>query len=119
MAAPDSVDAYLEGFPPDARATLQHIRATIHAAIPDAGEAISYGIPTFTFEGRSIVFVAGWKRHVSVYPTPPADPDLDRRLAPYRHGAGTLRFKLAEPIPEQLIADVARRLMAQRRSDVP
>ena len=36
-------------------------------------------------------------------------------LAPYREGAGTLKFLYARPIPLDLISKVTARLLEQRR----
>ena len=47
-----------------------------------------------------------------MYPLPEGDPTLDEAIAPYVAGKGTLKFPLAEPIPYELIARVAARLLA-------
>jgi uncharacterized protein YdhG (YjbR/CyaY superfamily) len=112
--APSTVDGYIAGFPHDTRAMLEDVRATIRGAVPSAREAISYGIPTFQLDGRDIVYFAGWKGHISVYPLPHGDPELVREMAPYRAGKGTLRFPLTQPIPYSLIGRVAAQLVAER-----
>ena len=81
---------------------------------PAARETIAYGIPTFTLDGRSVVHVAAWKRHLSLYPVPGADDsELDRQMAPYRSGRGTLRFGLDQPLPLDLVRRVVERLVEQ------
>jgi len=109
-----TVDEYIAGFPLATRSILEEMRATIRRAVPNAGEAISYGIPTYQLDGRDIVYLAAWKRHVSVYPLPGGDPDLIAEMAPYQSGKGTLRFPLTQPIPYALIGRVAARLAADR-----
>ncbi|MGY1945426.1 iron chaperone [Nocardia asiatica] len=111
---PVDIDAYLAGFPEDVREILSGIRAAIRRALPEATEAISYDIPTFKLSGRNVVHFAGWKEHVSLYPIPDGDPALERELEPYRAGKGTLRFRLGEPVPYELIARIATAL-AERR----
>lgn len=69
---PATVDEYIGSFPPEVQHILHEVRRTIRRAIPDAEEAISYGIPTVTLEGRYVAYFAGWKGHVSVYPYPNA-----------------------------------------------
>jgi uncharacterized protein YdhG (YjbR/CyaY superfamily) len=61
-----------------------------------------------------VVYFAGWKHHVSVYPVPHGDDGLAAELAPYLAGKGTLKFPLAKPIPYSLIAKVAAQLAAGR-----
>lgn len=114
---PATVDEYIAAFPSDVHRTLTEVRATIRAAAPGTEERISYGMPTFTLDGRYVVYFSGWKRHVSVYPIPDvaANAELARRIAPYQSGKGTLAFPLAEPMPLDLIGAVAAKLLEQRR----
>ena len=111
-----TVDEYIASFPPDVQRTLTDVRDAIRAAVPGTEERISYGIPTFTLDGRYVVYFSGWRRHVSVYPVPDADAELARQIAPYQAGKGTLKFPLAEPMPLELISAVAARLLEQRRN---
>lgn len=110
-----TVDDYVASFPPDVRRTLEEVRSAIRSAVPGTEERISYGIPTFTLDGRYVVYFSGWKRHVSVYPIPDADGELARQIRPYQSGKGTLKFPLNEPMPLELIGAVAKRLLEQRR----
>lgn len=106
-----TVDEYIASFPAGTQAILQQVRRTIHAAAPGAGEKISYRIPTITLAGRSLLHFSGWKSHISLYPVPDADADLDRELEPYKAGKGTLRFPLNKPIPYDLIGRIAQRFV--------
>jgi uncharacterized protein YdhG (YjbR/CyaY superfamily) len=115
MATFATVDDYIASFPPEVQRKLEEVRATIRAAVPGTEERISYGIPTFALDGRYVVYFSGWKRHVSVYPVPDADPELQREIASYRAGKGTLKFALGEPLPLDLISRIAARLLEQRR----
>jgi uncharacterized protein YdhG (YjbR/CyaY superfamily) len=110
----DSVDDYISSFPPEVRTVLQEARKTILAAAPGAQESISYAIPTFSIAGRPIVYLAGWKKHISIYPIPELDEPLQRKLAPYLSGKGTVQFLLGKPVPYDLIAVLAQRLVAER-----
>ncbi|WP_336083428.1 iron chaperone [Nocardia sp. SSK8] len=112
---PASVEDYLAGQPEAARAVLEQIRATIRRVVPDSGEKISYAMPAATLDGRAFVSFAGWKAHVSLYPIPDGDPELDRAVAPYVSGRGTVKFPLGEPIPYDLIAQIVLRLAGRAR----
>jgi uncharacterized protein YdhG (YjbR/CyaY superfamily) len=114
MAAFATVDEYIASFPPEVQRTLEEVRAGIRAVVPGTEERISYGIPTFALNGRYVVYFSGWKRHVSVYPIPDADPALARAIKPFMAGKGTLKFALDKPIPIELIQRVAARLLEQR-----
>jgi uncharacterized protein YdhG (YjbR/CyaY superfamily) len=79
-----SVDEYIGSFPVDVQAILEEVRRTIRKAAPTAGETISYQIPTITLEGTALLYFAGWKHHISLYPAPTGDGALEHELAPYR-----------------------------------
>ena len=111
----DSVDDYISTFPPEVQAVLQAVRQTIHAAAPGAKESISYQIPTFSIGGRPVVYLAGWTKHISIYPIPDLDEKLEQQIAPYLSGKGTAKFGLGKPIPHELIMALVQRLVVQRR----
>jgi uncharacterized protein YdhG (YjbR/CyaY superfamily) len=102
---PATVDAYIAGFPPDVQRVLQEVRTTIRNAAPGATETISYQMPTFDLDGRHLVYFAGYKKHVGVYPVPLASEELPE-LAEYEAGKGTARFPLDRPMPLDLITRI-------------
>jgi uncharacterized protein YdhG (YjbR/CyaY superfamily) len=109
-ATPKNIDRYIAAFPADVRPVLERVRSTIRKAVPKAEEAISYGIPAFKLNGRTIIYFAGWKQHYSIYPSNDRlVATFKDELAPYEvNGKGTIRFPLAKPIPVKLIAGIAR-----------
>jgi uncharacterized protein YdhG (YjbR/CyaY superfamily) len=115
MAKFETVDAYIASFPPDVRHTLEAVRAAIRAAASGTDESISYDIPTYKLDGERVVYFAGWKRHVSLYPIPAGDAALDSELTPYKAARGTLQFPLDKPMPLELIGRVATRRLEQAR----
>ena len=55
--------------------------------------------------------MAGWKEHYSVYPVNGRlAEELKEQLEPYELGKGTLRLPLSQPVPEKLIARIAKLL---------
>jgi uncharacterized protein YdhG (YjbR/CyaY superfamily) len=109
-----TIDDYISSFPEDVQVVLEDVRRTIHNAVPGAGEAISYQIPTITLNGRYLVYFAGWKHHISLYPLPDMDEGFEQEIAPYKTGKGTLRFPLGKPIPHDLITKLVALLVQQR-----
>ena len=104
-----SIDEYIRTKPRDVREILERVRSTIRKAVPGLDEAISYQIPAYKLNGRVVVFFAGWKEHYSVYPFIGRVVDvLQDDVARYKRSKGTIRFPLAEPIPEKLIARIAK-----------
>ena len=97
-ATPDTIDAYIAGFPPEVQVVLQQVRATIRAAAPDAIEAITHRIPTFVY-GGNLVHFAAFSRHVGLYPAPSGTEHFKVQLAPYKAGKGSVQFPLGRPMP--------------------
>jgi uncharacterized protein YdhG (YjbR/CyaY superfamily) len=109
-----TVDDYISSFPADVQVILEQVRRTIHHAVPGADETISYQIPTITLGGRYLVYFAGWKHHLSVYPVPAGDDAFERDIAPYRAGRGTVKFPYRKPVPYDLIGRLVGLLVHNR-----
>lgn len=116
MAGPESIDSYLTALPVETQEILERVRVAAHAGAPGAEETISYQMPTLRVDGKSVVHFAGWKAHLSLYPTPELDDALEQELQPYIAGKGTLKFPLDGDIPYELITRVVERLCEQRFS---
>lgn len=111
---PATVEEYLANVPKEQQKLLQQIRSTIKKALPGSGERISYGLPCFTLDDSPVIFYAGFKNHVSVYPVPREHPAFKKELASYKGGKGTAQFPLDEPIPFDLIARMAKFRMEEK-----
>ena len=120
MKAPQpTVDEYIEAFPEGVRAVLETMRGTILAAAPGATEVISYGMPAVMLNGHPLIYFAGWKQHVSLYPLPPVDGPLELEVAPYRAAKATVKFRLDRPVPHDLIARIVGFLVEQQAASRP
>jgi uncharacterized protein YdhG (YjbR/CyaY superfamily) len=101
-----SVDEYVAAQSAEAQPRLRELRAIIRAALPEATELISYGMPTYRGHGVRVYFGAA-KHHCALYGT--AVQAMGDELSAYdTSDKGTLRFPLDTPIPE----DFVRRLIA-------
>jgi uncharacterized protein YdhG (YjbR/CyaY superfamily) len=103
-----SMDQYIATFPADTQKILKELRSTIKAAAPEAEEKISYGMPTFMLNGKYLIYFAGWKNHVSIYPIPTGNEEFNQKVAPYIAGKGTLKFPLDKSLPLELIIEMVR-----------
>jgi uncharacterized protein YdhG (YjbR/CyaY superfamily) len=103
-----SIDEYIAAFPEDVQKILEELRATIKAATPEAGEKISYGIPTFALNGKNLIYFAGWKNHISIYPIPTGSAAFDKEISKYIDGKGTLKFPINKPLPLKLITKIVK-----------
>lgn len=107
-STPKTIDEYIANFPPKTQGLLQKVRQTIKKAAPKAEEKISYQIPAFTLNGGYLIYFAGYKNHLSVYPAPRGHKEFKDVLAAYAGGKGTVQFPLDEPIPFRLITKIVK-----------
>jgi len=106
--APKDIDDYIASFPEDVQEILQKVRTTIRKAAPGAEETISYQIPTFKLNGTYLIYFAGFKNHISLYPAPRGAEEFKKELAAYEGGKGTVRFPLDKRIPFDLIKRIVK-----------
>ena len=99
--APETIEEYIQGQPEEVQPILQQLQETIHAAIPEAKEKISWSMPTF-WKGRNLIQFAASQKHIGLYPGPEAVEAFTDRLASFPTSKGTIR------LPLDLIADIAQ-----------
>lgn len=66
MARDPRIDAYIARSADFARPILEHVRELVHRTVPNAGEAIKWGMPHFTHRDKSIAGMAAFKAHCAV-----------------------------------------------------
>lgn len=120
---PDPIEAYIAQFPSDVQEKLRMLRKIIRQEAPGAEEKISYRMPTFVLHG-DLVYFAGFKRHIGLYPLPSGVEAFAPELAGYRTGKASIQFPIDKPLPAELIARIVRfrvaentRAAGERRKD--
>lgn len=103
-----TIEEYINTFPQHIQVILAKIRQTIQKAAPDAVETINYGIPAFDVNGKHLVYFAGWKQHISLYPVPEGTEAFQQKIAPYKKSRGTIQFPLDKPIPLDIVEEIVR-----------
>ena len=115
-STPKDMDEYIAGFAPSTQHALNEIRETIKRLIPEAEETISYAIPCVKLEGKYLVYFAGYKNHIGIYPVPTKDATFDKDFAGYKtSGKGALQLPLDKPMPLELIAKIVRFRVKENR----
>jgi uncharacterized protein YdhG (YjbR/CyaY superfamily) len=109
----DEVDAYLAALEEPKQATLEALRRSIRAVVPDAEECISYGMPAFRVNGKVVAGFAAFKNHLAYLPH--SGEVLDRlgdRLDGYERTSGSLHFSTCEPLPDDLVRSLIETKLA-------
>lgn len=104
--ANQTIDDYIALYPEPVQAMLRRVRETLRAALPEATEKISYGIPTY-YQGGNIIHFGGAKKHIGLYPGADGVAAFADRLTGYTVSKGAIQFPLDQPIPYALIAEIA------------
>jgi uncharacterized protein YdhG (YjbR/CyaY superfamily) len=98
------IDQYLEALPQPKRGTLTVLRERILDVLPEAEQGISYGLPAFKVEGKTIAGFAAFKDHLSYLPhSGSVFPQLADELRGYTFSAGALRFEVDRALPAPLV----------------
>ena len=118
QAAAD-VEDYIAGFSDETQQILRRIRQIFADRVPDAGEKISYQMPSVTMDGSYLVYFAAWKQHIGMYPIPVAERALESRIGPYRGAKDAVKFGYKKPIPYDLIEEIADLLVRRRLENAP
>lgn len=87
------------------REVLEKIRKLIKSLLPNAEEKMSYGVPSFRWQKKSILYAA-FKNHIGLYPEPEIIEHFKNELENYETAKGTIKFSLDKAIPYDLIRSI-------------
>jgi uncharacterized protein YdhG (YjbR/CyaY superfamily) len=111
----DEVDDYLRGVEEPKRTTLQALRRTILEIVPDAEQVISYRVPAFRVQGKTVAGFAGFKDHLSYLPfSGSVLAHLADELEGYTMTKSALHFPVDRPLPKTVV----KKLIAARLAEV-
>lgn len=104
-----TVDAYLAEADPARQPWLVRIREVARANLPGHVEAMQWGMPAYSIDGRAIFAFASQKQHVALYLTGITVPaQYEEALSRLDHGKGCIRFRKPESIDFNLLAALLR-----------
>ena len=69
-------------------------------------------MPTFKYNGRPLLYYAGFKDHMSIFPTPEPAEILRDKLKGYKISKGTIQFTLKNPMPDKLLLEIVHLRLA-------
>jgi len=111
---PSTVEAYVAGFDGIQHAKLMELRGALRAAIPDAHEKISYGMPAISIR-KNVIYYAAWEKHIAVYGWLGADAAVLAPLKSHVSSKGTLKFPLGDALPLDDLSRLAAHLAERCR----
>jgi uncharacterized protein YdhG (YjbR/CyaY superfamily) len=110
------IEAHLAAVPPPFRKALEHLRAVIRKAAPEAEEALVYGGPGFRLDG-GLVGYGAHTAHCALYPLNPALIDrFAAELAPFRTSKGAIQFTPDAPLPDELVRRIVLARVEENRA---
>jgi uncharacterized protein YdhG (YjbR/CyaY superfamily) len=108
------IDRYLAALDEPKRSTLEALRSSILEVVPDAEQCISYGMPAFKVQGKTVAGFAAFTHHLSYLPhSGSVLCVLDADLAAYEKSKGSLHFRIDKPLPKRLVRKLVRTKMQQ------
>jgi uncharacterized protein YdhG (YjbR/CyaY superfamily) len=98
------IDAYLAALDEPQRSTLEALRRSILAVVPEAEQCISYRMPAFRVEGKVVAGFAAFTHHLSYLPhSGVVLGDVGDAVAGYEGTLGSLHFPVDVPLPDALV----------------
>ena len=102
--AEHEIDDYLAGIDETKRATLEKLRTSILAVLPDAEQGLAYGVPAFKVGGKTVAGFAAFKSHLSYLPhSGSVLTEIGDEVAGYDISKGSLKFPIDKPLPKRLV----------------
>lgn len=74
---------------------------------PSAEQTMSYGMAAFRVK-KPLVYIAGFKNHVSFFPTSSGVRAFKDKLTKYKTSTGTIQFQIGEKLPISLLRQIVR-----------
>jgi len=99
------IDTYLAGLDETRRETLDEVRRRILDVIPAAEQCISYSVPAFKVDGKTVAGLAAFKNHLSYLPhSGSVLPSMAADLSGYEQTKSALHFPIDQPLDRPVIA---------------
>jgi uncharacterized protein YdhG (YjbR/CyaY superfamily) len=111
----EEVDEYLRSVDEPKRSTLLALRRTILEIVPDAEQVLSYRVPAFRVNGKTVAGFAAFKNHLSYLPfSGSVLGPLADELVGYTMTKSSLHFPVDRPLPKAVV----KRLIAVRLAEI-
>ncbi len=102
-----NVNEYFDAQPDNVRKKLLELKECILKVEPEATELLNYNIPAYALvengKREQQIMIAGYKKHVGLYPHPTTMEKFESELSEYKRAKGSVQFPLDRPMPKELI----------------
>jgi uncharacterized protein YdhG (YjbR/CyaY superfamily) len=102
-----AVEEYFDCQPDQTKKALLELKECILEVEPYATELLNYNIPAYALiengKREQQIMIAGYKKHVGLYPHPTTMEKFEPELKEYKRGKGSVQFPLNKPLPKELI----------------
>ncbi|CAD7805198.1 hypothetical protein CHRY9390_01332 [Chryseobacterium aquaeductus] len=105
-----TIDEYFVLFPKDLQIKLEVLRATIHSQHSEIEEYIGYQMPAFRYNGKPLVYFAGYKKHIGFYPGNEGITQFENHFneRKFKFSKGAVQFPLDKDLPLDLIKKIVQ-----------
>jgi uncharacterized protein YdhG (YjbR/CyaY superfamily) len=108
------IDDYLALVEEPKRSSLEALRRSILETVPDAEQCLSYGLPAFKVQGKTVAGFAAFKNHLSYLPhSGSVLGEMGDDIAGYQSTKGSLHFPVDQPLPDVLVRKLVEAKMRQ------
>lgn len=107
MPANSHIDEYISRHEGIAKERLTQLHSILLEIMPEAEQEVSYQMPTFKLGRYNAFHFAAFKHHVSIFPSSYAIEYFAEKLKAYKVSKGTVQFQNNEPLPVDLIREIA------------
>jgi uncharacterized protein YdhG (YjbR/CyaY superfamily) len=102
-----SVQDYIESHSQETKQALMELRKCILEVAPNAIEMFNHNIPAYALisggKREQQTMMAGYEKHVGLYPHPTTMEKFATELVGYKKGKGSVQFHINKPLPVDLI----------------
>jgi uncharacterized protein YdhG (YjbR/CyaY superfamily) len=111
----ETVDEYLAAQPAVNREALERVRRIILKTLPESTDAYSYAIIGFRFQKKFVIYISGWKDHLSFHGfSVSLGNEMVAKYPDYLTLKGrTLHFQPKPELPESLVKELVLARVAE------
>ncbi len=102
------VDAYIEKTTSSQQVEFERIQKIVKQIVPESEVLISYGIPTFTYKGKYLLYFGAFKHHMSLFPGSYLIDELKDELKNFKVAKGTIQYNSNNLVPEHVVKQLLK-----------